>query len=61
MVISENIEVWAINNVIIVSKCLNISPQISVGQNVLHNVHSTMYVNENIITTLKISNLECPS
>ena len=61
MVISEKIEVWAINNVTIVSKCLDISPQISVGQNVLHNVHSTMYVNENIIIALKMSNSECPS
>lgn len=62
MVVSEKIEaMWEISNVITISKCLDIPPQISVGHNVLHNVHSTLYINENIITALKMSNLECPS
>ena len=43
-----------ISNTIIISKYLDIPPQIFVGQNVLCNVPSTPYISENIITALKM-------
>ena len=34
-------------------KCLDTPSIISAGQNVLHNVHSTLYANENLQLLLK--------
>lgn len=45
------------SNAIIISKYLDIPLLTSVGQNVLYNIYSILYANENIITANKISNL----